>query len=176
LAVGIVIGGVATWVRQGRWRQAARAERANADRLRREAERLRERSRRCRRQRRFRGRRWRRRATATRPEPVRMRVVNAAEIDGLLDYPGLIEAIAAAFAGTVTFAPPRHHHRIPRAGGEATLLLMPAWQEGAGGFLGVKAVTVFPDNASRDSRASWAPTCCSPATAASRWPPSTAWR
>ena len=43
LAVGILIGGVATWIRQGRWRQAARAERANADRLRRETERLRER-------------------------------------------------------------------------------------------------------------------------------------
>ena len=43
LAVGIVIGGVATWVRQSRWRHAARAERANAERLRRETERLRER-------------------------------------------------------------------------------------------------------------------------------------
>ena len=43
LAVGIVIGGVATWVRQGRWRQAARAERAKAERHRRETERLRER-------------------------------------------------------------------------------------------------------------------------------------
>jgi uncharacterized integral membrane protein len=43
LAVGILIGGVATWIRQGRWRQAARAERASADRFRRETERLRER-------------------------------------------------------------------------------------------------------------------------------------
>jgi uncharacterized integral membrane protein len=43
LAVGILIGGVATWIRQGRWRQAARAERANAERLQRETERLRER-------------------------------------------------------------------------------------------------------------------------------------
>jgi uncharacterized integral membrane protein len=43
LALGILIGGVATWVRQGRWRQAARAERANAERLRRDIERLRER-------------------------------------------------------------------------------------------------------------------------------------
>jgi uncharacterized integral membrane protein len=43
LALGIMIGGVATWIRQGGWRQAARAERANADRLRRETERLRER-------------------------------------------------------------------------------------------------------------------------------------
>jgi uncharacterized integral membrane protein len=31
---GIVIGGIATWARQGRWRHAARAERAHADRLR----------------------------------------------------------------------------------------------------------------------------------------------
>ncbi|HEY5081357.1 MAG TPA: lipopolysaccharide assembly protein LapA domain-containing protein [Bauldia sp.] len=31
---GIIIGGIATWIRQGRWRHAARAERARADRLR----------------------------------------------------------------------------------------------------------------------------------------------
>jgi uncharacterized integral membrane protein len=43
VVLGILIGGVATWLRQGRWRRAARAERANADRLRREVERLRER-------------------------------------------------------------------------------------------------------------------------------------
>jgi len=40
LAVGVVIGGVATWVRQGRWRRAARSERARADALRQENERL----------------------------------------------------------------------------------------------------------------------------------------
>ncbi len=39
--IGIVIGGVATWVGQGRWRHAARAERANADRLRADVGRLR---------------------------------------------------------------------------------------------------------------------------------------
>jgi uncharacterized integral membrane protein len=43
LAAGILIGGVATWLGQARWRQAARAERANAERLRRDVERLRER-------------------------------------------------------------------------------------------------------------------------------------
>ncbi len=43
VALGIVIGGVATWVRQGRWRQAARSERANADRLRADIARLRDR-------------------------------------------------------------------------------------------------------------------------------------
>ncbi len=78
-----------------------------------------------------------------------MRVVTAAEIDGLLDYPGLIAAIRAAFRANLT-APPRHHHRIPRPGSEATLLLMPAWHQGAdGGFIGVKLVSVFPDNATR---------------------------
>lgn len=43
LAIGIVIGGIATWIGQGRWRRAARTERANAARLRQEIERLRQR-------------------------------------------------------------------------------------------------------------------------------------
>jgi uncharacterized integral membrane protein len=41
LLLGIVVGGVAAWLRQGRWRQAARIERAEANRLRNELERLR---------------------------------------------------------------------------------------------------------------------------------------
>ena len=77
-----------------------------------------------------------------------MRVVGAAEIDAVLDYPALVAALGAAFAGGMT-APPRHHHTIPRAGADATLLLMPAWQERQGGFAGVKIVSVFPDNATR---------------------------
>ena len=43
LGLGILIGGIATWFGQGKWRRAARAERANAARLRQEVERLRER-------------------------------------------------------------------------------------------------------------------------------------
>lgn len=43
LAVGIVAGGIATWLRQGKWRHAARAERAKADQMRKDVERLRER-------------------------------------------------------------------------------------------------------------------------------------
>ena len=43
LGIGILIGGIATWIGQGRWRKAARAERANAARLRQDVERLRER-------------------------------------------------------------------------------------------------------------------------------------
>jgi ornithine cyclodeaminase len=83
-----------------------------------------------------------------------MRAVSGEEIERLLDYPYLVEAIRAAFAGAVA-APPRHHHRIPRPdAAEATLILMPAWQLVAaeadgGGFMGVKMVTIFPDNALR---------------------------
>jgi uncharacterized integral membrane protein len=43
LALGILLGGIATWIGQGKWRHAARSERANAARLRREVEQLRER-------------------------------------------------------------------------------------------------------------------------------------
>ena len=51
--------------------------------------------------------------------------------------------------------PLRHHHAVALEGRpEATLLLMPAWEAAAPGsqfagrYLGVKTVTVFPDNAS----------------------------
>src|SRR4051812_22152986 len=46
--------------------------------------------------------------------------------------------------------PPRHHHAIDPPGPDGspgTLLLMPAWRSGEA--LGVKIVTVFPDNAGR---------------------------
>jgi uncharacterized membrane protein YciS (DUF1049 family) len=43
LAIGILAGGIATWIRQGKWRHAARAEQAKAEQLRRDVERLRER-------------------------------------------------------------------------------------------------------------------------------------
>jgi uncharacterized integral membrane protein len=44
LMLGILLGGIATWVGQGKWRRAARSERANAARLRQDVERLRERT------------------------------------------------------------------------------------------------------------------------------------
>ncbi len=43
LVLGVVIGGFAAWVRQGKWRRLARAERGRADAIREENERLRER-------------------------------------------------------------------------------------------------------------------------------------
>ena len=77
-----------------------------------------------------------------------MRFIAAAEIDAALTYPALIEALRAAFRGNVV-APTRHHHSFARTGGDATLLLMPAWQAGSGGYAGVKIVSVFPGNAER---------------------------
>ena len=41
LGVGVIIGGVAAWLGQSKWRYAARLERANIARLRHEVERLR---------------------------------------------------------------------------------------------------------------------------------------
>ncbi len=84
-----------------------------------------------------------------------MRFFDGASVDAALAYPGLVDILQAAFQqGAI--APLRHHHAIALAGRpEATLLLMPAWEAGASGlqtagrYLGVKTVTVFPDNAAR---------------------------
>ncbi|HEX3536354.1 MAG TPA: ornithine cyclodeaminase family protein [Stellaceae bacterium] len=74
-----------------------------------------------------------------------MRIVSATEIHGLLDYPGLVEALRTMFRNGCE-VPPRHHHPVAVPDAAAgTLLLMPAWQPGR--HLGVKIVTVFPDNA-----------------------------
>jgi ornithine cyclodeaminase len=81
-----------------------------------------------------------------------MRMIDAAGVDGALTFPGLVETLRAAFRdGAVQ--PVRHHHTIERPDGAAsTLLLMPAWTDferagtSDGGYVGVKIVTVSPDN------------------------------
>jgi ornithine cyclodeaminase len=82
-----------------------------------------------------------------------MRVLDGAAVDAALSYPALVDTLESAFAkGAI--APPRHHHAVALEGRpEATLLLMPAWEARtagsalAGRYMGVKCVTVFPDNA-----------------------------
>jgi ornithine cyclodeaminase len=84
-----------------------------------------------------------------------MRIVDGAAVDAALGYPALVDTLEAAFAkGAI--APPRHHHAIALEGRpEATLLLMPAWEARAPGsthagrYMGLKTVTVFPDNDTR---------------------------
>jgi ornithine cyclodeaminase len=79
-----------------------------------------------------------------------VRIVTADDINRILDYPALIEALEAAFRAEFA-APAREHHSLPQAGTDATLLVMPAWTPAADNsgarFIGCKVVTVFPDNA-----------------------------
>ena len=93
-----------------------------------------------------------------------MRFFDGAAVDAALGYPGLVDILEAAFVkGAI--APPRHHHGIALDGRpEATLLLMPAWEAQpagsafAGRFMGVKTVTIFPDNDARANRPCLRPT------------------
>ena len=74
-----------------------------------------------------------------------MLVLNAKEVAAALPYDQLIPALTAAFAGDCE-VPLRAHHEIPVPDGNSgKLLLMPAWRSGRS--IGVKIVTVFPDNA-----------------------------
>jgi alanine dehydrogenase len=73
--------------------------------------------------------------------------VSAAELERLLDYPSLVDALAAGFAADWT-VPVRHHYSIPmRNEPEQTLLLMPAWE--AGQAIGMKLATITPGNGPR---------------------------
>lgn len=74
-----------------------------------------------------------------------MLIVDRAQTAALLDDKDLVEALREAFREGAT-VPARHHHAIKVPGApDATLLLMPAWQEGK--VLGVKLANVFPGNA-----------------------------
>lgn len=76
-----------------------------------------------------------------------MRVIAASEVEAALDYPSLVERLRQAFRRDID-VPLRHHHDVEVTGGNAaTLLLMPAWQVDR--HIGVKMVTVFPDNGER---------------------------
>ncbi|HUT49949.1 MAG TPA: ornithine cyclodeaminase family protein [Alphaproteobacteria bacterium] len=103
-----------------------------------------------------------------------MRIVDGEALGELLDDRALIEALRAMFAAGCE-VPARHHHTIPQPGADATLLLMPAWESaqaaaagqtaagkaangqaaddhtaaGPAGALGVKIVTVYPDNGAK---------------------------
>mgnify|MGYP003347781336 CR=1 FL=1 len=78
-----------------------------------------------------------------------MRILSAAEVDAALDDDALIARLDALFRQGCEM-PPRHHHAIAQAAGpgsaDAMLLLMPAWTKGDAARVGIKLVTVFPDN------------------------------
>ena len=73
-----------------------------------------------------------------------MRIIGAGDVEAALEFPMLVERLRQMFRSGCA-VPLRHHHTVPTGGdADATLLIMPAWQEG--GHIGVKIVTVFPDN------------------------------
>lgn len=77
-----------------------------------------------------------------------MRTVTGAELKSVLHFRMLIERMRQTFRGGVE-VPVRHHHTVETYGEhDATLLLMPAWQVNQS--VGVKIVTVFPDNGAKD--------------------------
>jgi alanine dehydrogenase len=78
-----------------------------------------------------------------------VRMIGADDIDRLLTYPALVDALAQAFREDIV-VPARHHHTVARPDADATFLLMPAWTAGDENFIGCKLVTVFPDNAKAD--------------------------
>lgn len=69
--------------------------------------------------------------------------IDGRRVTDALPYPELTDALRKAFREPAT-VPQRHAHALP---GQGSLLLMPAWQPGA--QLGVKLVTVMPDNRER---------------------------
>ncbi|MBW6495400.1 MAG: ornithine cyclodeaminase family protein [Burkholderiaceae bacterium] len=71
-----------------------------------------------------------------------LKVYAAEEVHAALPWQALVDALAQAFAEGAS-VPLRHAHQL---GGADTLLLMPAWSANA---LGVKVVTVMPENAAR---------------------------
>lgn len=84
-----------------------------------------------------------------------MQFISAEDVDHFLTYGDLVEALRRTFAEGVS-APTRHHHAIERPDAtDGTLLLMPAWTDfmargnSDGGYVGVKIVTVNPDNNAR---------------------------
>jgi alanine dehydrogenase len=73
-----------------------------------------------------------------------VKLISAAEISQCLDWASLIPALEQAFQRGCQM-PTRHHHVMSDAPESPVHLLMPAWIHD--GYLGVKAVNIFPANA-----------------------------
>jgi ornithine cyclodeaminase len=75
-----------------------------------------------------------------------MKHIDFDDVHRLAGVGSLVEPLRRAFASR-TAAPPRADYDLGAPGRPRSLLLMPSWQ--ADGNIGVKIVTVFPDNADR---------------------------
>lgn len=80
-----------------------------------------------------------------------MKVYDRENVASSLQYGILIEALRKAFSSKIT-APERVQHTIKNNNGsDATLLLMPAWKIGE--HIGIKIVSVFPENTTNNMNA-----------------------
>ena len=80
-----------------------------------------------------------------------MKVYDRKDVASSLQYGILIEALREAFSSKIT-APERVQHTIEnKNGSDATLLLMPAWKMGE--HIGIKIVSVFPENTTQNMSA-----------------------
>ena len=78
-----------------------------------------------------------------------MRFFTDADIGAALPWGALIESIEQILVEPAATAPARTAHTVPDGNGnDAAFLLKPGWV--AGEIIGVKAVTVFPDNGIQD--------------------------
>lgn len=76
-----------------------------------------------------------------------MQMICAEQVARQLPWTALIDKIAQSFRQGDVTSPLRHHHALPGSKGEATLLLMPAWQEQH--YIGVKLINVYPNNSAQ---------------------------
>ncbi len=79
-----------------------------------------------------------------------MRHITSDEIDSCLNFPNLIDSLKNAFKSNWT-TPVRAHHTVSGIGEDKVLLLMPAWTDNqTEPFMGVKIVSVVPENGARN--------------------------
>ena len=76
-----------------------------------------------------------------------MRVISGDDLNRVLDYASVIDRLDAFFRSGNTRQEHAHYPVNVPGGAEATLIVMPCWEEGA--YIGVKIVNVFPDNGGR---------------------------
>jgi len=77
-----------------------------------------------------------------------MEIITKEQVERLLPYPLLIAALRKGFQEDY-IVPLRHHHSYKNpSSADSTLLLMPAWKVGE--YVGVKIITVSPDNGQID--------------------------
>ncbi len=78
-----------------------------------------------------------------------MQHIDSDQMDRVLTFPKIIDALEAAFIGNWN-TPMRAHHTVSGIGEDKTLLLMPCWTDSSSTpYIGVKIATVTPENSTR---------------------------